>query len=114
MHAIICRQGMLSYLQCQLCAVLCLVRRALQPCIVAFPPLSCPLVCSIAGPASTVLASKCLKGKPATIGKTAEACMLLIELEQQGAVLEAVLKAFGDKVPKVVQAAVDIVLQAVR
>lgn len=40
--------------------------------------------------------------------------MQLIELEQQAAVIEAVLKAFGDKVPKVVLAAVDIVLQAVR
>ncbi len=70
--------------------------------------------CSIAGPASAVLASKCLKGKPATVAKAGEACMQLIELEQQAAVIEAVLKAFGDKVPKVVLAAVDIVLQAVR
>lgn len=70
--------------------------------------------CRIAGPTSAVLASKCLKGKPATVGKAGEACMLLIELEQQAAVIEAVLKAFGDKVPKVVLAAVDIVLQAVR
>lgn len=61
-----------------------------------------------------MLASKCLKGKPATVAKAGEACMLLIELEQQAAVIEAVLKAFGDKVPKVVLAAVDIVLQAVR
>jgi len=55
-----------------------------------------------------------LKGKPGTVAKTGEACMLLIELEQQAPVMEAVMKAFGDKVPKVVLAAVDIVLQAVR
>ncbi|KAL4424717.1 hypothetical protein ABPG77_000060 [Micractinium sp. CCAP 211/92] len=72
-----------------------------------------PLAARIAGPASAVLAGKCLKGKPATVAKAGEACMQLIELEQQAAVLEAVLKAFGDKVPKVVLAAVDIVLQAV-
>lgn len=71
------------------------------------------LVARIAGPVSTVLAGKCLKGKPATVAKTGEACMLLIELEQEAAVVEAVLKAFGDKVPKVVLAAVDIILQAV-
>lgn len=70
--------------------------------------------CRIAGPAAAVLASKCLKGKPATVAKTGEACMLLIELEQQAVVIEAVLKAFGDKVPKVVLAAVDIIAQAVR
>lgn len=68
----------------------------------------------IAGSAAGVLASKCLKGKPATLAKAGEACMLLVELEQQASVVEAVLKAFGDKVPKVVLAAVDIVLQAVR
>ena len=68
----------------------------------------------MAGPVSSVLASKCLKGKPATVGRAGEACLLLIELEQQEAVLESVLKAFADKVPKVVLAAVDIVLQAVR
>lgn len=72
-----------------------------------------PLAARIADRASAVLASKCLKGKPATVAKAGEACMLLIELEQQAAVIEAVLKAFGDKVPKVVLAAVDIVLQAV-
>lgn len=68
----------------------------------------------IAGPAAAVLASKCLKGKPATVARTGEACLLLIELEQQAPVIEAILKAFGDKVPKVVLAAVDILLQAVR
>ena len=68
----------------------------------------------MAGPVSSVLASKCLKGKPATVGRAGEACLLLIELEQQEAVLESVLKAFADKVPKVVLAAVDITLQAVR
>ena len=61
-----------------------------------------------------MLASKCLKGKPTTVSKSAEACMLFIELEQQDAVVESVLKAFSDKVPKVVLAAVDILLQAVR
>lgn len=71
------------------------------------------LAARIAGPAAAVLASKCLKGKPATVAKTGEACMLLIELEQQAVVIEAVLKAFGDKVPKVVLAAVDIIAQAV-
>lgn len=68
----------------------------------------------IAGPAASVLASKCLKGKPATVARTGEACLLLVELEQAAPVVEAALKAFGDKVPKVVLAAVDIVLQAVR
>lgn len=63
---------------------------------------------------SAVLASKCLKGKPATVGRAAEACLLLVELEQQAVVVEALLKAFTDKVPKVVLAAVDIVLQAIR
>lgn len=61
-----------------------------------------------------MLASKCLKGKPATVGRATEACMLLIELEQQAAVVEPLLKAFTDKVPKVVLAAVDIILQAIR
>ena len=78
------------------------------------PATPIPPACRIAGPAASVLASKCLKGKPATVAKTGEACMLLIELEQQAVVVEAVLKAFADKVPKVVLAAVDIVAQAVR
>ncbi|KAL4854812.1 hypothetical protein ACK3TF_004509 [Chlorella vulgaris] len=67
----------------------------------------------VAAPIAGVLASKCLKGKPATVARTGEACMQLIELEQQAVVVEAVLKAFTDKVPKVVMAAVDIILQAV-
>ena len=61
-----------------------------------------------------MLAGKCLKGKPGTVGKAGEACLLLVELGAQEAVVEAALKAFGDKVPKVALAAVDIVLQAIR
>lgn len=68
----------------------------------------------MAAPVSAVLASKCLKGKPATLARTGEACLLLVELEQGAVVVESVLKAFSDKVPKVVLAAVDIILQAVR
>lgn len=74
----------------------------------------CFACCRIAGPAANVLASKCLKGKPATVARTGEACLLFVELEQQAVVVEAVLKAFSDKVPKVVLAAVDIILQVVR
>lgn len=94
-----CRQGRLSC----------------RPCLIAAPPrLPTTARCSIAGPAAAVLAGKCLKGKPGTVAKAGEACLLLVELEQQAPVVEAVLKAFSDKVPKVVLAAVDILLQAVR
>lgn len=54
-----------------------------------------------------------LKARPFTVAKAAEACYLLIELEQQETVVESMLKAAGDKVPKVAAAALDIVKNAV-
>ena len=44
----------------------------------------------------------------------ADACLLLVELEQQGVVVERLLEALGDKVPKVPAAALDILTRAVR
>lgn len=54
-----------------------------------------------------------LKARPFTVAKAAEACYLLVELEQQEAVVEMTLKAAGDKVPKVAVAALDILCNAV-
>lgn len=61
----------------------------------------------------SAIASKCLKARPATAGKAADACLLLAELGQAGEMVEAVMRAFGDKVPKVAAAAVDVVARAV-
>jgi hypothetical protein len=70
--------------------------------------------CRLAGPVCSQIATKVLKARPATVGKATEACMLLIELEQQAAVLEGLMKAFADKVPKVVVAALEIIHKAIR
>lgn len=70
--------------------------------------------CRIAGPTSSTIAAKALKARPSTVAKATEACLLFVELEQQEAVMEGIAKAFGDKVAKVVTAALDIVKQAVR
>eukprot|EP00887_Chlorella_sp_A99_P000367 scaffold13.g367.t1 len=67
----------------------------------------------LAGPVASTIAAKALKARPATVSKAADACLLLVELECQEAVVEGVCKAWGDKVPKVVIAALDIVKQAV-
>ncbi len=48
------------------------------------------------------------------MAKAAEACYLLVELEQQESVVESAIKASGDKVPKVAVAALDILKNAVR
>lgn len=73
-----------------------------------------PPPCRIAGPVCGAIAAKSLKGRPATLAKAADACLLFVELEQSGAVVEAMQKAFSDKVPKVVVAALDILVKAVR
>lgn len=59
------------------------------------------------------MAAKCLKARPGTVAKVTEASMLFIELEQQAAVVEATLKALGDKVPKTVIAALDVLYRAI-
>jgi cytoskeleton-associated protein 5 len=64
------------------------------------------------GVASAIVA-KCFKARPATAAKAADACLLFVELEQHAPVVEAVLKSFSDKVPKVALAAVDVVARAV-
>jgi cytoskeleton-associated protein 5 len=59
------------------------------------------------------MAAKCLKARPGTVAKATEACLLCIELEEQASVIESILKALSDKVPKVVIAALDILFRAV-
>lgn len=67
----------------------------------------------LAGPVASAIAAKVLKARPATVAKAADACQLLVELECQSEVVEGLTKAFGDKVPKVPTAALDILKQAV-
>ena len=67
----------------------------------------------VTGPVCAAITSKVLKARPFTVTKATEACMLLVELEQQEAVVESMLKAAGDKVPKVAQAALEVVRSAV-
>lgn len=76
--------------------------------------LAAPAACRIAGPVSSTIAAKALKARPGTLAKAGEVCMLFVELEQQAAVVEGIMKAFTDKVPKVVVAALDILTKAVR
>lgn len=61
----------------------------------------------------STLASKCLKARPATVAKASDACLLFIELEQSMVVIDALIVAFDDKVPKTVIAALDVVIRAV-
>ena len=59
------------------------------------------------------MAAKCLKARAGTVSRATEACLLFIELEEQASVIESILKALSDKVPKVVIAALDVLLRAV-
>lgn len=61
----------------------------------------------------STIAVKCLKARPGTVAKATEACLLFIELEEQASVIESILKALSDKVPKVVAAALEILFRAV-
>ncbi|KAK9795603.1 hypothetical protein WJX73_007429 [Symbiochloris irregularis] len=67
----------------------------------------------LAEPVCKVMASKDLKHRPGTVQRVGNNCALFVELEQPDAVLTPLFAAFGDKVPKVVTAAVEIVLQLV-
>lgn len=67
---------------------------------------------AVSGVCSSITA-KCLKARAGTVAKATEACLLFCELEQSGTMVEAVLKALSDKVPKVVLAALDLLLRAV-
>lgn len=62
---------------------------------------------------ASIMATKCLKARPGTLAKAKENFMLMIELEQQEFVTEALLKVLGDKVPKTVAAALDVLKQAI-
>ena len=94
------------------------------------------VLCRIAEPVCKAMASKDLKQRPGTVKRVADACLALVELEQAEAVLVScsahscsrrdtvcrhlaglqagLIGAFGDRVPKAVQAAVEIITQAVR
>lgn len=107
-------------------------------------------LCRIAGPTCASIASKMLKGRPATVKKACDVSLAFVEWEQVEAVQvaflpsfqsslfwscaqglaglgqnrvraeptlylqEALFKAFGDKGPKAVVAALDILTQAFR
>ncbi|KAL3133794.1 hypothetical protein ABBQ32_008271 [Trebouxia sp. C0010 RCD-2024] len=66
----------------------------------------------IAGPICSTLASKVLKQRPGTVQRAKDVYIAFCELEQADTVVESVIKAFADKVPKVVVAAVDVVTTA--
>lgn len=68
----------------------------------------------LASSVCSAIGAKSLKARPFTVAKAAEACYLLVELEQQESVVESAIKASGDKVPKVAVAALDILKNAVR
>ncbi|RMZ53878.1 hypothetical protein APUTEX25_005624, partial [Auxenochlorella protothecoides] len=67
----------------------------------------------LASSVCSAISAKSLKARPFTVAKAAEACYLLVELEQQESVVESAIKASGDKVPKVAVAALDILKNAV-
>jgi hypothetical protein len=67
----------------------------------------------VASNTCATMAVKCLKARPTTVTKVSDACMGFIELEQSPSVMEPLLKALGDKVPKAVLAALDIIVRAV-
>ena len=60
------------------------------------------------------LTIKGLGGRARAVERATECCLLLIELEQGGVVIEALLRATGNKVPKIALAAANAVLAAVR
>lgn len=60
------------------------------------------------------LTTKGLGGRTRAVERATECCLLLIELEQGEVVIEALLKATGNKVPKIALAAANAVLAAVR
>ena len=59
------------------------------------------------------LTTKGLGGRPKAAERATECCMLLIELEQCDAVLDALLKASLNRIPKLALAATNAVLMAV-
>ncbi|KDD73569.1 hypothetical protein H632_c2048p1, partial [Helicosporidium sp. ATCC 50920] len=67
----------------------------------------------IADGTCVAVASKCLKARAGTAAKAQEALLLFVELECASATQEACFKQLGDKVPKVVVAALDVLLEAV-
>ncbi|KAL0039701.1 hypothetical protein WJX77_005628 [Trebouxia sp. C0004] len=66
----------------------------------------------IAAPVSAILATKVFKQRPGTVQRAKDVYLIFCELEQADTVVEAVIKVFTDKVPKVVVAAVDVVTSA--
>ncbi|KAL0028272.1 hypothetical protein WJX79_006476 [Trebouxia sp. C0005] len=66
----------------------------------------------IAAPVSAILATKVLKQRPGTVQRAKDVYLSFCELEQADTIVEAVIKVFTDKVPKVVVAAVDVVTSA--
>ena len=60
------------------------------------------------------LTTKGLGGRPKAAERATECCMLLIELEQCDAVLDALLKASLNRIPKLALAATNAVLMAGR
>ena len=60
------------------------------------------------------LTTKGLGGRPKAAERATECCMQLIELEQVDAVLEALLKASVNRIPKLALAATNAILAAVR
>ena len=75
------------------------------------PP--CPAVARVAHTAASTLASKALKGRPATVARASDACLLLVEHGSGDAVTAALASAFKDKVPKVPAAALGVLSAAV-
>lgn len=62
----------------------------------------------------TGLITKALSGRPGTVAKCIEVCLLLVEDEQGDKVAEAfITKGFDHKVPKVALICVDIVYQCI-
>ncbi|KAK9818850.1 hypothetical protein WJX81_005118, partial [Elliptochloris bilobata] len=66
----------------------------------------------LAAPFCAALVKSNLKQRPATVKMCSEICLALVELEQADTVVEHVVRAFGDKVFKVVVAALEILNQA--
>ena len=60
------------------------------------------------------LTTKGLGGRPKAVERATECCMLLIELEQVEVVLEALLKATLNRIPKLALAATNALLMAVK
>ena len=76
--------------------------------------MECALVHRICDKVCTGLITKALSGRPGTVLKSVDVCLLFVEDEQGDKVAEAFIsKGFVHKVPKVALACVDIVFQCV-